>query len=311
MPKTAKVLLFALFIFSAFLSGCGQKDLPFVDLNKPGRYSASSSAKNDELVLKVAISSMTSPSESIVYYDELLKNLGRELGRKIKVIQKNSYFEVNDLLRTGQVDLAFICTYSYLVGAKQFGLELLVVPQVNGKPYYQSFVIVRNNSGIEKFSDLKGKIFAFTDPMSTTGYFYPQYLLLQNGTTDREFFKKFFFTYSHDNAIKAVAKGIADGAAVDSHVFLMMEKENPGLTRNLKIIARSPDYYAPPVVVRPGLPQDLKEKIKNYFLSLDKKPEGQIILRKIGVDRFVPGEREKYRSIELMTQKVITNNGRK
>jgi len=298
------IRLFLAGILILLLSGCGQNKMPYIDFNNNNATNVTLPAQKDDKLLKVAISSITSPSEAVSYYDELLKNLGQELGYKIKVIQKNSYFEVNDLLRTGQVDVAFICTYSYLAGKKQFGLELLAVPEINGKTSYQSFVIVRKDSGIDCFADLEGKIFAFTDPMSTTGYFYPQYLLISQNTTDKKFFKKTFFTYSHDNAIKAVAKGIADGAAVDSIVFLRMQNQNPKLTENLKIINQSPEYYTPPIVVRPGLPRNLKEKILKYFLTLHQKPKGQEILEKIGIDRFVYGNPTKYREIDVMTQKV-------
>lgn len=44
-------------------------------------------------------------------------------------------------------------------------MEILVVPVVNGKPYYQAYVIVNKDGNINDLNDLKNKPFAFTDPL--------------------------------------------------------------------------------------------------------------------------------------------------
>ncbi|GAB4444909.1 MAG: hypothetical protein Kow00120_14770 [Anaerolineae bacterium] len=41
----------------------------------------------------------------------------------------------------------------------------------------------------------------------------------QLGRAPEAFFARTFFAYSHDDAIRAVAAGLADGAAVDSVVY--------------------------------------------------------------------------------------------
>lgn len=92
-----------------------------------------------------------------------------------------------------------------------------------------SVLIVPADSPARTMADLRGKVFAFTDPMSNTGRTYPTYLVRQLGQTPETFFARTFFTYSHDDAIHAVADGLADGAAVDSLVYDFAVARDPAL----------------------------------------------------------------------------------
>lgn len=151
------------------------------------------------------------------------------------------------------MDLAFVCTSSYILGKREFGLQLLAAPQVEGEVVYRAQLIVPANSTATQIQDLHGKVFAFTDPTSFTGRIYPTYLVQNLGETPESFFSQTFFTYSHDNAIRAVADGIADGASVDSLVLEFALKRQPELAGQIRIIHTSPSFGIPPVVVSPGL----------------------------------------------------------
>jgi phosphonate transport system substrate-binding protein len=73
----------------------------------------------------------------------------------------------------------------------------------------------------------------------------------QLGHTPDTFFARTFFTYSHDNAIYAVADGVADGAAVDSLIYEFALLRDPDLANRVRIIHQSPPFGIPPVVVGP------------------------------------------------------------
>lgn len=74
--------------------------------------------------------------------------LQRKIGRPVQLIQRQSYQEINDFVRDKGVDVAFICSGTYVTG-EQENLELLAIPEVNGKSTYQSYVIVSSNSKTE------------------------------------------------------------------------------------------------------------------------------------------------------------------
>lgn len=204
------------------------------------------------------------------------------------------------MIEAGDVDVAFVCGRPYIDGHDEIGLELLVAPQVHGKTVYYSYVIVPTNSPTERFDELRGKTFAFADPMSNSGKLAPTYLLAQIGETPGSFFREFVYTYAHDKSIRAVAQGIVDGAAVDQLIWDYLDTTNPELTAETRVIETSGPYGMPPVVVRPGLDPELKERLRHLLLSMHEDDRGKEILEGMMVDRFVAIDDSAYDSIREM-----------
>lgn len=253
-------------------------------------------------VLRVAVAAMISPMETEKSYFELLRLVGKRLGRKVELVQRKTYAEINDLLERREIDLALVCSGPYVAGHKKFGMELLAVPVVHGGTVYYSYFIVRRDGPIKNLQELRGRRFAFADPDSNTGYIVPRYVLSQLGETPEHFFGETFFTHSHDNSIKAVADGLADGAAVDSLIFEYMNAVNPADTGRTRIIYRSPPYGIPPVVIHPALDPGLKLRLRELFLHLHEDPEAQPFLTNIQIDRFVAGDDAMYASVREMEE---------
>ena len=275
------ILLFA-------LAGCASSTRPldfrFKDVAPA---TAPSYSPNDTKPLRVAVAAVISPKGTVESYSNLLTYLGRKLNRRVELVQRQTYAEVNDLVKSGDVDVAFVCTSAYVVGQRDFGMELLVAPQVNGETVYYSLLIVPADSPARSLADLRGKVFAFTDPMSLTGRVYPTSLVKSLDGMPESFFSRIFFAYSHDNAIQAVANHVADGAGVDSLVYNYLLARDPTVGTRVRVIDRSPAFGIPPVVVNPNLSPQLKETLRGLFLQMDSDPAGQTILGNLMIDRFV------------------------
>lgn len=258
----------------------------------------------DQQVLRVAVSAMISPKETLVSYHELLEYIGARVGRPIRLVQRPTYAEVNDLVREGEVDFAFVCTWAYVDGTDQFGMELLAAPQVNGEAVYYSYLIVPSHSTAQSLDDLKGGTFAFTDPLSNTGRLIPVYWLWEMGQTPEQFFNKQIFTYSHDRAVRAVADGLVHGAAVDHLVYLAMLKQDPTLEKRIRVIRISEPVGTPPAVVGPQVDPVTREQIRQVLLTMHGDPEGAAILRGLHIERWVPLPESAYHPIRRMLQVV-------
>ena len=243
---------------------------------------------------------MITPKEGFAYYREFLDYIGKRLNRHVELVERESYSEVNDLLRTGVVDVAFVCGGPYVEGHKDFGMELLAAPVAYGAASYYSYIIVPTDSSIYRFEELRGKKFAFTDPMSNSGKLAPTYMLARMNETPDTFFKSYIFTQTHDKAIKAVSMGVVDGAAVDSLVWEYANRNNPELTSKTRVIMKSPPYGIPPVVVRPGLDRGLKKELKEIFLNVHNDRKGRELLNKMMIDKFITVSDEAYDSIREM-----------
>ena len=247
---------------------------------------------------------MISRKGTVESYQPVLAYVAARLGRPVELIQRRTYAEVNDLVESGFVDVAFVCTSAYLGGRQKFGMELLVAPEVKGAAVYHSVLLVPANSHARSMADLHGKVFAFTDPMSHTGRVYPTFLVQQMDTTVESFFARTFFTHSHDDAIRAVARGVADGAAVDEIVYDFAVERDVSLRDKTRIIHRSPPFGMPPVVVGPNIRPQLKAELRHLLLNMASDDEGKAVLQNFGIERFVPSSDRAYDSARALLSAV-------
>jgi phosphonate transport system substrate-binding protein len=250
--------------------------------------------------LRIAVGGMITPKAGFGYYRRFLDYIGGKLGMRVQLVDRENYAEINDMVKTGDVDVAFVCGGPYVQGHDEFGMELLVAPQAYGERVYYSYIIVSKDSTIGKFAELRGKKFAFTDPLSNSGTLVPTYMLARMHETPESFFSKTIFTQSHDNSIRAVAQGVVDGAAVDSLIWEYLNRTDPLYTSETKVIKKSPPYGIPPVVVRRDLKPELKRKLRQIFLATDQDTQGREILKGMMIDKFVPIADSAYDSIREM-----------
>jgi len=251
-------------------------------------------------VIRMAVAPVLSPLQTFSLYQDLLNYLGQRLNRRVELVQGKTYAEINDLMRSGDVTLAIVCTNPYLQGQADFGMEALAVAEVNGQPYYYSYLVVARGSDAGSLADLRGRTFAFSDPLSNSGRLAPVYQLALMGETPETFFKRSIFTYAHDNSVRAVADGLVDATAVDSLIYDYLSITQPDLVAKTKVIDRWGPYGNNPVVVNPGLDPALKDRLREVLLTMDADPSGKAILDALMLDRFVVPDDRIYDSVREM-----------
>lgn len=252
-----------------------------------------------------AISPMASPISTLSGYGDFIEYLSKKTGMNIILKQRRKYAEINTLLKTGDAQFAYTCTGAYLSGRKEFGLEVLAVPVVNSKTTYNSYIIVNKKSAYQKFDDLKGKVFAFTDPLSLSGRIYPAYLLETMNTTEEEYFRITFYTSSHEKSVESVAYGLADSAAVDSLIFEDMKRLNDPAIEKVRIIQVSPPYGIPPVVVSPDTDKLQKQLMLATLLKMKDDASGREILKGLHIEKFILPDPAIYYSAVQLRQSAL------
>lgn len=295
-------------VFIVFLFTSCEQDRPArkVSLEKNRKPLVQQQAHDPE-ALRIAVGATITPKEGFAYYRSLLDYIGEKLGKRVEFIDRDSYAEINEMLKAGEIDLAFVCSGPYVDGHDEFGLDLLVQPQAYGETVYYSYIIVSVDSPIDSFERLRGKLFAFTDPKSNTGKLVPTYILAKMGETPEAFFESYVFTYGHDKSVKAVAEQLVDGAAVDSLIWEYMNRTNPDVALKTKVIYKSPPYGIPPVVVRTDLDPGVKDRLREIFRGIHEDEEGREILKGMMVDRFVQGDDSDYDTVRHMKDWIAQN----
>ncbi|MFO1441839.1 PhnD/SsuA/transferrin family substrate-binding protein [Bacillus sp. Bva_UNVM-123] len=252
---------------------------------------------DSENKIRVALSSVISPRASLSKYNYLLDYIGKEMDVSIEIIQKQTYEEVDKMLESGEVDIAFICSLSYAIGTNGQYIIDVAAPEIKGRAIYQSYTIVNKNSTYESLEELEGKKFAFTDPYSYTGRLSILSQLYQKGKNPEEYFNHTYFTYSHDYSVNAVALGIVDGATVDGAMFDQLQIENPELSSQIRIIGTGEEAGTPPVVASRKANPTMVAEFTRLLLDLQNKDKGRKILEELGVDRYIPINKEDYKVI--------------
>ena len=284
--NSAWFLIPTIFVF-LFLSCTGEQDAAFVDFSDRIIVERPGDGSRENAHFKVAVGSIISAQEAVVYYHELLEYIAEKLDRDIQLVQRKTYGEINQLISTGQIDLAFICSGPYASGREKFGFEALAMPSVRGSHLYQSYLIVNKDGPVKVLADLRGKTFAFTDMESNTGKLVPTYWLSLEGEKPEDFFGKTIYTYSHDNSIMAVASSLVEGAAVSGQVWEYYHHRDPVFTVKTRIIRKSEPFGNPPVVASSRLPNRMKEHMRALLYNMHQDPQGKKILKKLMIDRFI------------------------
>jgi len=242
-------------------------------------------------------------SENLEFYERWAGYLSRKVGRNVQFVQRRTYREAIERLEAGEHDFSWICSLPYVKYRDSRFFGLMAVPVFQGEPLYRSYIIVPTHRAFQSIVDLQGRVFAYSDPDSNSGYAVPRQMLSALGRNPDTFFRRVFFTYSHSETIEAVAEHVADGAAVDSYVWEYLNRHEPRLTAKTKVIQRSQTYGFPPLVYRVGIDDGLRSRMTNALLAMDKDAEGRALLEELMLDRFVTASPALYDTVRLSPER--------
>jgi phosphonate transport system substrate-binding protein len=165
-------------------------------------------------------------------------------------------------------DVGFMCAPSLLLlrAENNPSIELLPVAPVwadertDGRPVYFSDVVVRADSGIDSFDQLRGRTWAYNDDRSLSGWHSALHRLswVREGT---EFFSETVASGSHLESLRLVTEGLVDAAAIDSNVLIMERAQSLEHRTSLRVIESWGPWPIQPVTVRASLPDEVKTQI--------------------------------------------------
>lgn len=209
------------------------------------------------------------------------------------------------LLEEKRVDFYMESPYpSYLINRLGAG-RLVLRRWKGGIAEYRSLIFTSKESKVKRLDDLRGKIIAFEDPGSTSGYFLPKLLLLKKGfsvTEKADLGSKvssreigyIFGNTSKDIVNLVLQEKVAAGAfSTDDNASL----ENKSKTL-ISILSETESVPRHLVSVRKDLPESVVKRLKEILLNMDQDKDGQQILRQIdNTTKFdsLPGGEETVR----------------
>ncbi|MGP3696095.1 phosphate/phosphite/phosphonate ABC transporter substrate-binding protein [Rhodobacter sp. NSM] len=202
--------------------------------------------------------------------------LEKSLGVPVRLITSSSYDGIIEGLLAGSVDMAWL-------GASSFARIHLENPDAvdvtltkqnkAGLTGYFSYAFARRESGMKTIADARGKVFAFGEPDSTSGYLIPSAELAQELGNLSEYFAETPFSGGHEKTIVGVAEGrfaagvsSGDGIGTWEEGFssgAFRKAADAGLVRMSDLVMLWQSRMIPegPLVIRRAVPQEVRDTV--------------------------------------------------
>ena len=208
--------------------------------------------------------------------------LSEKLGMEVKVTLATDYSTIVEAMASGKVDLGIMPPAAYVQARNQGAAEALLTSalgdydQTTGLPIEDSLtgtfkgeVLVRADSGIKSFADLKGKKIATLNPSSASGYIYPVAELKELGI-DPTVDCTLITVNDIPSEMTAVLEGQVDACFVFEGARVVFGSKFEGdLMSELKVLYLTEgDIPNDAIAVQPSMDAELKTKIKDVFSNM-------------------------------------------
>ncbi len=226
--------------------------------------------KEDYQVLKFGILSGENEKDRLQRNEPLRVYLEETLGVEVEIFTAGNYDGVIQAIAANQIEIARFGSSAY--AAAYTATDGAVIPTLttlkkDGSTGYKSIVVTRCDSGIKSLEDAAGKVHAFADPDSTSGYAVPYFnMVTAEGFKPEDHFGTVTFSGSHEAGVTGVVNGTFDTAATyqnseTKNVFTRMEDKGMIDAGQVCKIWTSPEITSGPWTFRSNLPAQLIEDV--------------------------------------------------
>jgi phosphonate transport system substrate-binding protein len=298
--KKVIVGLMVVVLAMAMLAGCGK--------SQQAKKEAAIGSAERPIVMALVPSLDT---QKLVKDGEVMaKLLEEQTGLKFKIEVPTSYTAVVTAMGAGKVDVGWLSPIPYVIAHDKYGVRVILTSVRDNSPKYWSFIIARKDSGIKSLADLKGKKFAYGDPMSTSGTIYPKHLIRTSGYDPEKFFANVLYAGAHDKVVMAVYNKQVDAGAIYGGVVsdarLKVKNMIPDVLDKTVVIAKSAEIPNDTVSVSKNLPNDIVKKVKDGLMNVAASDKGrEAIMTVYGIDGFIQAKDAAYDPV----RKVAADEG--
>lgn len=229
--------------------------------------------------------------------------LSQRLDCSVSFVARDQYQPILDLLFNGQIDAAWVCGYPYV--RYQSKLRLLAVPLYQGQPLYQSYLIRPKSAEvpIRGWADLRGKVFAYSDPLSNSGWLVAQGQFAAAGIAAKDM-RRTFFAHGHRNVAEAVAAQLADAGSIDGYVWETMRQQDMSAAGKTEVVWKSQLHGFPPIVAPSGEHRRKIDALQQTLLAMSSDDAGRALLKALNLNGFIAGTPSIFDSIRKLARSV-------
>jgi phosphonate transport system substrate-binding protein len=285
--QTCGLAVLAIFIFDSMVAS---------------RALGQTAVKSEAKTLALGIVSEVNQKEIEAHFQDFVSYLAGKLSSSEakmqgRVVLAAKQSRLANLLQQRRADFYMESPHpTYMINSVYGAGKLLLRRWKGGSADYHASIFTTRSSETKRLEDLKGKIIAFEDPESTSGYFLPKLFLTKKGfklSQKSQVNAKisgdevgYIFAQTQDKLLDLVlSKKVAAGAfSNDDYAAL-----DGGKKSDINILAETASLPRHLVSIRKELPSDLAKGLEKILLSMHQDPEGRSILQKAdGTTKFDP-----------------------
>lgn len=237
--------------------------------------------QNKEEVITMGFVPMKDGDKLIESVEPLTEALSKELGIKVEGFTATNYVGVIEGLGSGQVDFGFIPPFAYVLANQESDAGVILTAiNKSGEAKYRSQFLVRKDSDIKDFEDIKGKKVAFVDPSSTSGYLFPGAYLKEQGI-DLEKDIEYIYSGGHDKSLQLLLNGDVDMAITFVDVRERYAEDFPNAMEEAVILGYTDYIPNISVTVRGDMDKETQKRIQEALLKIADTQEGLDLLKEL------------------------------
>jgi phosphonate transport system substrate-binding protein len=236
------------------------------------------------------------PTRLYTRFRPLTQYLAGVLGRPVKLLIAASYDEQIERIASGRADYAYLGPTPYIRARARAPVEILAGEAEGEQAFYQSALVVREDSPIRRVTDLVGKRVALGAEISMGSSLAPRLILAQAGIA-RGDLAALVHLDRHERVALAVLHRDFDAGG------LRFDIAKTYLPRGLRILATSQPLPPHVVVAAPGVPAEEARQVR--LALLHPSEAGREALRALGPNTaFVAIDDSQYQTVRLMERSL-------
>ncbi len=244
--------------------------------------------------------------ELVNTYRPLETYIENKTGFKIRLTMLSRYGNIIDHFSARKLDGAFWGSFTGAMAIKKLGVEPIARPLwLDGTSTYHGYVFARKSAKIKNVAAMRGKTMAFVEKATTAGYIFPVAYFREHGVRNIDaYFKEYYFTGSHDAAIRAVLSGEAEIGAAKNTIYDLVAGQDPRVKTEVVVLAESPKVPSNGLGLARTVAPATKSRLTEVLLEMDQDPDGKAVLRKFGANKFIKTVAEDYKPVFDIAEKA-------
>lgn len=245
------------------------------------------------------------PVENVsVMYEKFLplkEHLERSISRKILLKVAQNYQEAIESIGNGHAHIAYLDPSAYCEAKKRYKVVPIAKAILDGSATYRSVIVARKDSPVNKIIEVKGKKLALGNVWSSSSYLIPAVMFKEVGINLKEF--RYVDYLEHEDRIAlSVLSNRHDIGGLSERVAVKY------IPDGLKIIKTSEAIPQYSICAYSGLPEELRNKIKQALVSLTTQKNPEVIKAMKDINGFSSAEDRDFDVVRMMIKNLTGKN---